>query len=99
MPTFMVVRARGPAWDRSKPMRAQWDWAEHARFMEQLVSEGFVLLGGPLRDDDKVLLIVEATADDAVRERLARDSWHKAGLLVIERVAPWEVLLDFRKSG
>ena len=99
MAMFVVIRARGPAWDESKPMRAQWDWDEHARFMEQLVADGVVLLGGPTSDDNKVLLIVDAIDEEAVRERLAHDSWHKAGLLLIERVARWEVLLDFRQPG
>ena len=29
-------------------MNEQVDWKEHGRFMDRLVEEGFVVLGGPL---------------------------------------------------
>ena len=36
----------------------QWD--EHAAFMNALVDDGFVVLGGPLGDEGKILLIIKA---------------------------------------
>ena len=95
---FAVRRIRGHAWDHAKPMRAQALWDEHARFMNALVAEGFVVLGGPLGDDDwaEVLLAVHADSEEALRARFATDPWTRAGLLEIARVEPWTILLDSR---
>lgn len=97
MPTFMVIRAHGPAWDDSLSMRAQRGWDEHARFMEQLLAEGVVRLGGPLSDSDQVLLILEAADESAVARALERDPWHAASLLAIQRITQWNILLDYRQ--
>ena len=45
---FAVIRTRGPAWQDSRSMESQADWASHALFMNSLAKEGFVILGGPL---------------------------------------------------
>jgi uncharacterized protein YciI len=78
-------------------MRAQRRWDEHARFMDQLLAEGFVRLGGPLSDSNQVLLIVEAEDESAVARTLERDPWHPAGLLTLGRVTRWNLLLDDRQ--
>ena len=92
---FAVVLHHGPAWDDERGLREQDGWDEHAEFMDGLLDDGFVVLGGPLGDGDTVLLICSATSEEAVRERLAPDPWHgDAGMLVIHSVEPWEVLLD-----
>lgn len=59
--------------------------------MNALEAEGFVVLGGPLRDG--ALLIVEAETVEAVRARLASDPWERSELLVVASVEPWEILL------
>ena len=68
---FAVIRTRGPAWQDSRPLEGQADWAGHASFMNALAKEGFVILGGPLEGTSDVLLIVRATTPDGVRSRLA----------------------------
>ena len=45
---FIVRVERGGPWDWSKDMRAQDQWTEHAHFMNSLVDDGLILLGGPL---------------------------------------------------
>ncbi len=75
-------------------MREQAAWAEHAAFMNALAADGFVVLGGPLGDGAEVLLIVDASSEDAVRTRLAGDPWTSANLLVIVRIESWTILLD-----
>ena len=62
--------------------------------MDALVRDGFVVLGGPVGEVEtgRVLLVVEAASEDAVRERLAGDPWPEE-LLTIESVAPWTVWL------
>jgi uncharacterized protein YciI len=91
---FLVTRAWGPAWDPARPRRAQDGWDEHAAFMDTLVEDGFVLLGGPVGDVEtgQALLVVEAESEEAVRERLADDPW-PLELLTIERIEPWSVWL------
>jgi uncharacterized protein YciI len=92
---FLVTRAWGPAWDPSRPRRAQDGWDEHAAFMDELVEDGFIVLGGPIGDDvdtGPVLQVVKAESEDEVRERLAADPWPEE-LLTIERIEPWAVWL------
>jgi hypothetical protein len=47
MPLFAVIRERGPAFDRSRPLEEQELWSEHAEYMDALVNDGFIVLGGP----------------------------------------------------
>jgi uncharacterized protein YciI len=77
-------------------MREQVGWEEHARFMDDLVDAGFILLGGPLEGDRDTLHIVLAESEDAVRERLAEDPWAPNGMLTPASIERWTVLLDGR---
>jgi hypothetical protein len=95
---FAVRRVRGPAWNRDLPLRAQALWDEHARFMNALATEGFVVLGGPVGAGEEVLLVIEAPDEPAIRARLGEDPWTPAGLLEIGRMEPWTVLLDGRST-
>ena len=70
---LVVLRRAGPAWDRSKPMEEQTGWDAHAAFMDQLVADGFLVLGGPLEDGVRTAHAVEAQSPDAIRDVLARD--------------------------
>ncbi len=98
MATFHVVLVRaGPQWDTSRPMEEQSDWPAHAAFMDALLDEGFIVLGGPLADERRVVHVVEAESEDAVRATLARDPWSGTHLLV-DAVDPWTLRLDARKA-
>ncbi len=57
---FAVTRERGGAWDGSRVMPDQQEWGKHADFMNDLVSTGFVILGGPLEAGARILLVVDA---------------------------------------
>jgi uncharacterized protein YciI len=92
MPLFAVINTRGPAYKHGEPMEAQAAWRPHADFMNALVADGFVLLGGPLTEPD-VLLIVREESEDAIRARLASDPWHAKGLLTIKSISPWTLRL------
>jgi uncharacterized protein YciI len=74
-------------------MREQVLWDEHARFMDDLVETGFVVLGGPLAGGRRVLLIVSAEDEEALRARFADDPWIVNGMLTISHVEPWTVPL------
>ncbi len=65
--------------------------------MDGLVDTGFVVLGGPLADEHRVVLVVEAESDDAVRANLGRDPWSDTHL-VIDSIDPWTIRLDGRRS-
>ena len=93
---FIVEEVRGGGlWDWSRGFREQELWDEHASFMEALVQDGFVVLGGPL-DERNVLLAVAAGSEEEVRDRLAADPWVANGMLTIARIRAWTVLLDAR---
>jgi hypothetical protein len=94
MTVFHVVRRRcGPQWDPSRPLAQQTGWAEHASFMNGLVRAGVILLGGPLDEDDRVVLAVDAESREAVHAMFAGDPWSETHLL-LEAVDPWTILLD-----
>jgi uncharacterized protein YciI len=96
MANFAVRLVHGPGWDSSRPTRHQDGWAEHAAFMDGLVEEGFVILGGPVGDGAQTLHAVEAPDEEGVRARLSRDPWATAGLLRIGGIEPWALWLDGR---
>ena len=93
---FVVQRRSGPRYDTSKPLEEQADWPAHASFMDGLVDAGFVVLGGPLADEHRVVLVVSAESEDAVRDTLARDPWSGTHLLV-DSVDRWTIRLDGRR--
>lgn len=97
MATFLVINLRsGPRWDRTKPLEQQSGWVEHAAFMDGLVESGFIVLGGPLADEQRVALVVEADSEDAVRATLGRDPWSGTHLR-IGSIDPWTLRLDARR--
>ena len=96
MARFVVRLRRGGPWDWSRDMREQAGWNQHARFMDDLVSGGFMLLGGPLEGDRETLHVVESESEAAIRERLAQDPWAANGMLTPVSIERWTVLLDGR---
>lgn len=98
MATFLVVSRRsGPQWDPSRPLEEQSDWPAHASFMDGLVDAGFVVLGGPLADEQRVVLVVEAESEETVRATLARDPWSETHLRV-DTIDAWTIRLDGRRT-
>lgn len=93
---FVVLRRTGPQWDPALSLEEQSGWAEHAAFMDGLVESGFVMLGGPLADEQRVVLAVDADSEDAVRATLARDPWDRTHL-VIDSIDAWTIRLDGRR--
>jgi uncharacterized protein len=93
MPIFAVTNQRGSAYQTQLPLEKQVEWEAHADFMDALVSDGFVILGGPLEGTDEVLLIVRASSTEEISARLRKDPWHKIGLLHISQILPWTLRL------
>ena len=92
---FLVSERRGGPWDWSKDLREQELFDEHAEFMDRLVDEGFLVLGGPL-DERNVLLVVDSESNAAVTARFVPDPWIKNGMLTITGIRPWTILLEGR---
>ena len=95
--TFVMISAAGPNRDLSKGTREQPFWDEHAAFIDQLVADGFILMGGPLVDEGGSLLIFNAEDENEVREKMKNDPWLKQGILKQESVKRWQIFIDPRK--
>ena len=91
----VVLHRSGPRWDPALPLEEQSGWPEHAAFMDGLVEEGIIVLGGPLADEHRVVHAFEAESEDAVRAVLARDPWSETHLRV-DAIEPWTIRLDGR---
>ena len=99
MAMFLVhARRSGPQYDAARPLEAQSGWEEHAACMDELVAAGFIVLGGPLADEERVVYAIEAESADAVHATLARDPWDGSHL-VVESVEPWTIRLDGTRGG
>ena len=97
MAYFLVTSVWGPSRDPSRGRRQQDGWDEHAAFMDGLVDDGLILLGGPL-DATRAMLVVEATDEQEVRSRLAEDPWQQDGTLTVGSLEPWTIWLDARQA-
>jgi hypothetical protein len=94
MTYFLVHRAHGPSWDTSRLRREQQGWDDHAAFMDRLVADDVIVLGGPVGEGDghSALLVMEADDVAHVRELLAPDPWGE-DMLATESIEPWSIFL------
>ena len=99
--TFLAISSAGPNRDPSKGTREQPFWDEHVVFIDRLVDEGFILMGGPLVGRDGLpqgaVLIVNAQDEDEVTEKLKNDPWFIRGILKLESIKRWQIFIDVRK--
>lgn len=92
----VVLHRSGCDYDRAKPLEEQSGWNEHAAYMDGLVEDGSILLGGPLFDEHRVVHAVEAASEDDVKAMFARDPWSRTHL-VVAAIEPWTIRLDGRR--
>jgi hypothetical protein len=90
---LVVLRRSGLEYDHSKPLEEQIGWEEHAAFMDGLVEEGFIVLGGVLGDEVRTAHAVEAGSEQEIRERLAQDPW-SGSHLEVDSIDPWTIRLQ-----
>jgi uncharacterized protein YciI len=96
MEMFIVtLRRSGPQWDPSLPLEEQSEWPAHAAYMDELVDGSFILLGGPLADEHRVVHVIEAESEKAIRAAFARDPWSETHHRV-DSIEPWTIRLDGR---
>ena len=98
MRVFALSMVHGPGWDDTRPIREQQAWDQHAAFMDGLVEDGFIILGGPLGDGARTLHVVEASGEQEIRTRMAGDPWASTDLLRIGSIESWQLWLDGRPS-
>ena len=96
MAIFALTQVNGPNWNESRARREQEAWDDHAVFMDGLLEDGFVVLGGPIGDGERVLLVVDAADEREVVGRLAADPWLELGILEVAAIEHWTVCLDGR---
>ncbi len=87
----VVLRQAGPEFDPALPLERQSGWEEHADFMDRLVEEGHIVLGGPL-PDGRVAHAMRAESEEELRALWERDPWYESHL-ILEAVEPWQIRL------
>ena len=92
--TYIVTSAAGPHRDQTRGTREQPYWDEHAAFIDTLIEEGFIVLGGPLPDEGGAVLVVRAGSEAEVRQRLAPDPWYAQDILALQSIRRWDVFVD-----
>ncbi len=90
----VVLRQAGPEFDPALPLEEQSLWQEHAAYMNALVDEGRIVLGGPL-PNGRVAHAMDAESEDEIQAIWARDPWSYSHLQ-LESIEPWEIRLDAR---
>lgn len=101
MTYFVVLFEPGPTWDPEIAMRQQEGWDDHASLMDQLTSDGLIVLGGPIgtggtfANGHRAMLVFDAPSEEAVRSILDDDPWSESrmGKLAIASIEPWQILL------
>ncbi|HZD86544.1 MAG TPA: YciI family protein [Gaiellaceae bacterium] len=93
----VVLRQAGPDFDPGLPLEEQTLWAEHAAYMDSLVEQGKIVLGGTL-PDGRVAHAMEAASEDEVEAIWALDPWAYSHLL-LESIEPWTIRLDGREKS
>lgn len=98
MPNFAVTLVHASDWDSRRPIREQARWADHAAFMDGLVEDAFIVVGGPLGDGEDHCTLL--TPDEpTLRDRFARDPWAEMELMAVGSVARWSLWLDGRGTA
>jgi hypothetical protein len=62
----VVLRQAGPDFDPALPLEQQSGWDAHADYMDMLVEEGHIVLGGPL-PGGRVAHAMEAESEKELR--------------------------------
>jgi uncharacterized protein YciI len=94
--TFIVLSTAGDNRDLSRGAREQRLWGEHEVFIDNLVDEGFIFMGGPLVDEGGGMLIVHADSEEDVRATLAGDPWYEQDIMRLVSIKRWEIFIDKR---
>lgn len=81
-------------WDSDKSNRQQESWDDHAEFIDSLLTERVILVGGPLADNSAIMMVVLAESGQAARDYFAEDPWITKGLVQIKAVHQWNLEIN-----
>jgi len=93
MKYFAVTREHGSSWNESLPMSEQRNYSQHSDYMGTLFDKGFVILGGPIGDGKRILLIYNTEDEKLLQTWLADDPWTPLDVLKTIKIEPWEILI------
>ncbi len=94
---FLCTLVHGPSWDDARGIREQDGWEDHAAFMDRLVEEGLIIIGGPVGTGEHTAHLIESEDAGEIRARLAEDPWAKDNHLMVGALDPWALWLDGRQ--
>jgi hypothetical protein len=94
---FAAFVHRAGAWVPALPPEEQAGFADHAKFVAELESSGFIAMAGLMQPSNDVLFIIRADSEAAVRRRFAEDPWQKDGHARLGRVE--EILFRIGAPG
>jgi len=95
---FLCTLVHGRAWDDARGIREQDGWDGHAAFMDHLVADGLIIVGGPVGTGAYTAHLIDGTDPPQIRARLADDPWAKDGHLTVRSLDSWALWLDGRSS-
>ena len=84
---FVFLYVPGPGWLSHKPITEQ-PLSEHFAYMERLTGEGILVLGGPFKDDQGAIGVLEVANLAEAREVIDNDPAVRDGIFQAE-VHPW----------
>jgi uncharacterized protein YciI len=90
---FLLTHEPGAGWMAGLARSEQTGWREHAEFMNELASRGFVILGGPVNDTE-ALLVIDAVDESEIRAVFRDDPWHVSQVLQVKEIREWTILLE-----
>ena len=91
---LLVRFAAGPTWSDGGSPRDQAGWDEHAAFVDGLVADGTLVMGGPLSDHTGALMLFEGVTEPQARELLATDPFVENGVFVLAEILEWTIFAD-----
>jgi uncharacterized protein len=97
--TFVIFFTPGIAWIAGKTSREQPYWTEHAAFMDALLEDGIVIMGGPFADYSSIMIVLEAFDEGEVRDLFKRDPFVVQEIFRFSSAHEWLVFLDARKKA
>jgi uncharacterized protein YciI len=94
VPVRVVVTFQaGPTWT-SGGVREQPDWDAHAEFVDALVANGTMVMGGPFADNSGSMIVLEGVDAAEGRRLIADDPFIENGVFVLGEVREWDVFVD-----
>jgi uncharacterized protein YciI len=95
--TFAIIYAPGPNWIQGRSIFDQ-DLMQHAQYMQKLLDQGKLELGGPFSDSTGGMAIIDATDPTAARNIMENDPAILNGIFTA-KVHPWFIVFRARRES